>query len=223
MTNISTQNPWHGLPVEPFYVLPKDKLCIDSHRHGEELRLDALPDPFVGGLDSAEVVFLAMNPGFEEADITVSLKMPAFLEANYNNRNDPYTSPFYYFSGGFEMTGGYVWWTKKLKTLLQAGVTEASLRDKIMLIEYLPYHSINAKKIKNLKVPSQLFSFDLVREAMNANKTIVIMRSREFWFKSVRGLEGYQNLMIIKNPRNPAISPKNLGDENFSTILEKLS
>lgn len=220
MTNPVPLSPWRDLPTESLYILPEDLKSIQHHRNFSNLRLETLPDQFVGGLDTAEVVFLALNPGFHESDITVNLQLPEFLEANHNNRNDPYGSPFYYFGGGLAQTGGYKWWARILNSLLQEGVTEAALRQKIMLIEYFPYHSPDWKKSLPL-VPSQQFAFDLVREAIDRKKTIVIMRSEKLWRKAVPELATYK-YMLVKNLRRPFISPNNLGDENFKAILAKL-
>jgi len=218
MTNATPHNPWQNL--KPLYVLPEDFAAIAHHRNYSNLRLDTLPDQVIGGLDKAEVVFLLLNPGFDDKDITVNLALPEFVEANRRNLTDPYTSPFYYFGSGLEATGGYVWWARILKSLVRAGVTEAILRHKIMAIEYFPYHS---KDWKNLpSVPSQQLSFDLVNEAIRRGKTIVIMRSKNLWFGAVPLLEYYANKMVIKNLRNPSVSPANLGEENFNIILSKL-
>lgn len=216
------QNPWLDLPVHEPYVLADDKSYIDKHRHANnELRCDTLPEPYIGGLNNAEIIFLALNPGFRESDITVNMTHPQFSVENRRNQADPYNSIFYYFNGGFEETGGYWWWRKKLGPLLKAGVTEQMLRDKIMLIEYLPYHSENAKKISNLKVPSQGFSFELVREAVRRKKTIIIMRSPKLWVSAVPELEG--NYISPNSWLNVTISPKNMGQENFDNILKKLT
>ncbi len=221
MANSSLLSPWVDLPSVSPYILREDDECIRGHRYYTNLRLDTLPGQIIGGLNNAEVVFLALNPGFDERDLTINLKLPGYLEANSHNHNDPYNSPFYYFSGGYESTGGYEWWSRILKPLINAGVTESSLRDKLMAIEYFPYHSTQYKHIKPF-IPSQLFAFDLVRKAISMNKLIVIMRSKRLWFDAVPDLEKYALSMMIKNPRNPCISPKNLGEENFQSLLSKL-
>lgn len=199
--------------------MPADFAAIVYHRNYFNLRLDTLPDQIIGGLDNAEVVFLLLNPGFDETDITVNMAMPDFVEANQRNSIDPYTSPFYYFEGGLEETGGYKWWSKILKPLFKAGVTESILRDKIMAIEYFPYHSKNYKDLPI--VPSQQFAFDLVSEAIKRQKTIVIMRSPKLWLAAVPDLELYP-YMTLNSWLNIMVSPKNLGEANFSTILSKL-
>lgn len=219
MTNTTSQNPWHDL--KPLYVLPEDFAAIVHHRNYSNLRLDTLPDQVIGGLDKAEVVFLLLNPGFDDKDITVNLTLPHFIKANRRNMTDPFGSPFYYFGGDLEQTGGYEWWSRILKPLVKAGVTEAALRDKIMAIEYFPYHSKDWKHLP--QVPSQQHAFDLVNEAIRRRKTIVIMRSKDLWFGAVPSLESYTNKMIIKNPRNPSVSPANLGEENFNTIMNRLT
>ena len=216
------QNPWLDLPSHAPYVLVGDKFSIDRHRHANnELRFDTLPEPYVGGLNNAEVIFLALNPGFRDSDITINMTHPEFAETNRLNQSDPYGSNFYYFDGRFEETGGYWWWKKQLNLLLNAGVTEQDVRDKVMLIEYLPYHSETAGKISNLIVPSQQFTFELVRVAIRRNKLIIMMRSEKLWLKAVPELEG--NYIMPHNKRNVIISPGNMGQENFDTILQKLT
>lgn len=217
MKDTTPKNPWQSL--KPLYVLPEDFAAIVHHRNLANLRLDTLPDQVIGGLDNAEVVFLLLNPGFEDKDITVNLTLPAFVEANRHNLTDPYTSPFYYFGSGLEATGGYVWWARILKPLIKAGVTEATLRNKIMAIEYFPYHS---KSYKNLPVvPSQQYAFDLVREAIGRQKAIIIMRSPKLWLEAVPELADYP-YMTLSSWLNITVSPKNLGEENFNTLLAKL-
>jgi hypothetical protein len=221
MTNTSTKSPWHNLPEIADYILPDDWACIKHHPHFSNLHLDTLPGQFAGGLDTAEVIFLALNPGSRESDVTVNLKLLKFLEANRNNHNNPYGSPFYYLDDGFEETGVYKWWAKILNALLQADVTKTSLNDRIMLINYFPYHSVTDPNIKT-RIPSQQFAFDLVQEAIDRKKTIVIMRSKKLWCNAVPGLATYK-YMLVKNLRRPFISPGNLGEENFNIILSKLT
>jgi hypothetical protein len=220
MTNITPLNPWHNLPAVPNYILPEDLVSIRNHRNFSNLHLETLPGQFIGGLNSAEVVFLLLNPGFEQRDIDVNLSLPEFKEDNQRNHIDPYNSPFYYFNKGYEQTGGYVWWARMFKSLLKAGVSESVIRTKVMAIEYFPYHSVKYKSTHI--IPSQQFAFDLVSEAIERKKTIVIMRSKRLWFEAVPSLEDYENKMIIKNPRAPYVSSKNLGEVNFNAILSKL-
>lgn len=215
------QSPWVNLPTEDPYILPEDLRQISNHRFFSELRLNTLPEPVVGGLDNAKVVFLALNPGFMESDVTVNMSMPAFIEGCRTNLADPYSAPFYYFAGGLEETGGYKWWSSRLKPVLAAGIHEDVLASRVMVIEYFPYHSVNYKHLGNF-IPSQLFSFELVKEAMRRNKVIVIMRSKVLWLQAVPELAAYP-YMTLSSAQNVVISPKNIGELNFKVLLSELS
>ncbi len=214
-------NPWSKLPATEPYILKEDLEVIESHKNFVGLRLDTFPEPLVGGLDNAKVVFLALNPGFADTDVDVNMKLPKFIEGCRTNLENPYTSPFYYFNGGLEATGGYKWWSAKLKPLINAGVSEEVLRDKIMMVEYFPYHSINYKHI-NSYTPSQLYSFEIVREAIKRGKTIIIMRSKALWLEAVPELVGY-SYMTLSSAQNVVISPKNIGELNFKALLQELA
>ena len=90
------------------------------------------------------------------------------------------------------------------------------LREKIMAIEYFPYHSKNYKDLPI--VPSQQVAFNLVGEAIKRKKTIVIMRGKSYWTNAVSELAAYENTIVHPNPRNVSISPKNIGKANFNKI-----
>lgn len=214
-------NPWANLPHTEPYVLAEDLQIIESHKNFTGLRLDTLPEPLVGGLDNANVVFLALNPGFTNSDVEVNMQLPKFIDGCRNNLVNPSTSPFYYFNGGLEETGGYKWWSAKLKPLIKAGVTENILREKIMMIEYFPYHSVNYRHI-NRFTPSQLYAFEIVREAIRRGKTIVIMRSKNLWLEAVPELANHP-YMTLSSAQNVVISPKNIGELNFKVLLSELS
>lgn len=218
---MTLDNPWKKLPLVAPFVLADDLRVIENHKNFIGLRFDTLPEPLVGGLENAKIVFLALNPGFTDSDVDVNMKLEPFLEGCRTNLNNPLTSPFYYFNGGLEETGGYKWWSAKLKPLIQAGVSLKTLRDKIMMIEYFPYHSINYKHI-NVFTPSQIYTFEIVKEAIRQGKTIVIMRSKSLWLQAVPELKDY-NCMTLSSAQNVVISPKNIGDLNFRVLLSELS
>jgi len=218
---MSLINPWLNLPIKEPYILADDLSVIEGHKNFVGLRLDTMPEPLVGGLDNASVVFLALNPGFTDSDVEVNMKLPKFIEKCKANLNDPFGSEFYYFTGDLETTGGYKWWSAKLKPLIAAGVTYESLKSKMMMVEYFPYHSINYKHIDRF-TPSQLYSFEIVREAIRRGKTIVIMRSKNLWIEAIPELANY-SYMTLSSAQNVIISPKNIGELNFRVLLSELS
>src|SRR5438270_8249265 len=134
-------NTWEDLPESEPYILDVDRQVIKDHKNYVGLRLDTLPEPLVGGLNNAKIIFLALNPGFTDDDVQVNMQLPGFITGCRANLKDPLNSEFYYFAGGLEKTGGFRWWTAKLKPLLNAGVSMDVLKERIMMIEYFPYHS----------------------------------------------------------------------------------
>lgn len=219
MAHTIDQSPW--LDLKPIFVLPEDFAAIINNKNYSNLHLDTLPEQVIGGIDRAKVVFLLLNPGFSDTDITTNMALPGLLEANRNNLIDPYGSPFYYFGSGFEQTGGYKWWSRILNPLIKEGISKSILYEKIMAIEYFPYHSKNWKNMP--QVPSQQYAYNLVKEAINRKKIIIIMRSKNLWFKEVPSLVSYEHKHVIKNPRNPVMSSANLGYENFNSIISILA
>jgi hypothetical protein len=217
---MASNNPWIYLPPTAPYILSEDLEVIQNHKNFLGLRLDTLPEPLVGGLNNARIVFLALNPGFTDSDVNVNMKLDRFIQGCRNNLQDPFNSDFYYFTGGLEETGGYKWWSSRLKPLIQQGITEDTLKKRIMMIEYFPYHSVNYKHIGRF-TPSQHFSFELVKEAIKQNKVIVIMRSKSLWLEAVPELADY-SYMTLSSAQNVVISPKNIGELNFKVLLSEL-
>ena len=213
-------SPWHDLPTSAPYILPSDLARIEKHSNFPNLRLDTVPEQVVGGLNKAEIVFLALNPGFAESDLSINLNLPDYLDDNRRNLIDPHDSPFYFFSEGHAQTGGYLWWAQKLKPIIQSGVSTATLREKIMLIEYFPYHSVSWDTLPT--IPSQKFAFNLVNEAIDRNKIIILMRARKLWFEAVPKLDGYKNYLELNSALNVTISRNNLDNKNGVGTFDKI-
>lgn len=213
------KNPWKSLPSLAPYVLAEDLELIKDHKNYPTLHLDTLPEPFIGGL-KAEVVLLNLNPGFHQSDVDMNMKSGLFIDMVRKNHINPDSSEFYYFSEGLDFTEGYKWWHKRFKALISYGISEKILAEKIMCIEYFPYHSVNYNHIDTL-LPSQIYAFQLAREAIHQNKMIIIMRYKKGWLEAVPELIEYPYL-ILNNPRNVSISPGNLGHDNYQEILKLL-
>jgi hypothetical protein len=212
-------NPWPNLPNVAPYILQADLTSAKSDKGFTTLRLDALPEPFIGRLEPAKVIFLALNPGFIEEDVTLNLTSDAFVSAVRANLSDQY-SPFYYFAGELEFTGGYRWWAQKLKPLLSDGVSQNQLAQNIMCIEYFGYHSVNYKQLKHT-LPSQQYTFSLVKRAIELKKMIIIMRSEKIWINAVPELQDYQ-FARLNSPQNVTVSSRNLGEANYAKLIELL-
>ena len=91
-------------------------------------------------------------------------------------------TPFYFLDPAFAATGGGQWWRRRLRHVIDAVGIDA-VASRFMCIEHFPYKSARYRPL-GVTLPSQQYTFDLVRRAMAAHKPIIIMRSERIWLRS---------------------------------------
>ena len=204
-------------------MLPEDAVVFADPKFKDEgYRFDALPDPFVGGLNTENVIFLSLNPGFEDDDIRVNLQKPFFIAEGRKNLLHQSEVPFLYLDERMNDTHGYRWWHKLLdKSLREEPLDINIVRRHIAIVEYMPYHS-KIYTHNRLIIPSQLYAFELVRQAMSKNKIIVIMRRGKVrdWIKAIPELADYP--YITFNSQRPYITRSNMTKYNSPEIIDNL-
>lgn len=214
------RNPWKELPNKRPFILPIDENMVYSFNYTEKNRprFEILPAPFLGRPTNAEIFLLSLNPGFKEFDITAQNEDPDYVEHKRLSMEFKSRFPFFIIDPEFPGKPGYDWWQKKLKELIGLyGVRHVA--EKIMCIQYFPYQSASYKHQPH--IPSQEFSFYLVKQAINFKKIIVVMRGKRYWFKSIPELINYP-FIELKNPRSPTISHGNMAPESFRKIQSAL-
>ncbi len=179
----------------------------------KSLKLELFPEPFIGNPD-AKIYLLNGNPGFHEKDIEF-LKSTKYLEALQTTLELKAKSFLYLDSDTCTfnniMHPGYEWWTRHLKQL-----TISKKRPDVFNIEYFPYHSENMNDLKQHwikkegKLDSDAFTNELINKAMTADKIIVVMRLRDYWYKRIPNLETYSNLIVLNNPQSVYITENNV-------------
>ncbi len=237
MAEANPQNPWNRLPAKSPYVLPEDADLV----HGSNLsalkryekrpdryemyqiRLQhILPEPYLGRPD-APVVLLNLNPGSNPRDIEWHSD-PLFTERSRGNLLHCQTDyPFYLLDPSIKRT---CWWERKLKCLMKCfGDGDSGRRvvaNSVFCVEFFPYHS---KKFNHghLRLPSQRYSFWLVRQAIQRQAVILIMRSEKRWFEVevLPELKTYSRLYTAQSVQNPAISERNFG-EGFEEAIKAI-
>lgn len=220
-------NPWINMDESgPDYYLPSDFEFIQKfnayHQDNAQfqIRLDSIPEPYIGNPHTAKIVLLLLNPGHSDEDILWQRKAD-FRHSLFNNlRHQANDYPFYLLDPRFRESGGGQWWRKKLSPLLKI-YDEKQLSQHILAIQWFPYHSVkySRKPLKSL-LTSQQYSHWLTQKLIDQGKEIVVMRSLSMWKEVVRFRE---NPIVLKNPRNPVISIANLGSENFNRLSQILS
>lgn len=210
-------NPWVDLPSTAPFVLPSDAPLVDAFNGKahplHRIRTEAIPEPFFGRFE-APVVLLLLNPGFSRDGQHIP-EAPEFVQAmrSYLRTGDAdhlHLAP--------EASGpGFAWWSRATRALREATSREAVARS-LLSIEYFPYHSISFGHGR-LRLPSQTFTFDLLRRAIERSAMIIAARGYRIWLDAVPALASYPHLLRLRSPQRISISPGNLGAGPFESVV----
>jgi hypothetical protein len=215
-------NPWVDLPYAAPFIAPVDADAVTRLEGGNggdtALRLDLLPQPWTGRPADATVIVLALNPGFSPSDYD-ELQNPDYAEQWRLALTFQTRTPFYFLDPAFSHTGGYRWWARRFRDLI-AVVGIESVARRVMCIEHFPYKSKSYRSLKET-LPSQHYSFDLVREAIRLGKEIVVMRSERVWLESVPELRG-SGYVRLSNHQNPYFSRAQMAPASFERLVAAL-
>lgn len=215
------QNPWIALPRTSPFVLASDADLLNafnataSPRHRYDLSL--LPEPFFGS-PSAPVVVLNLNPGWDAGDAEVHAREDFSVMARDSLGHNLQPYPFLHLQPTTSSPGGR-WWRQRVRYLIQ-DVGFESVAKRLACVQFTPYHSSEYSN-SSPRLPSQAYSFNLVRNAMTRGAEIVVMRSKRLWFEAVPELASYERIHIGSNPRAPFVSPGNL-KESYASIAQRL-
>ncbi|MBG26681.1 MULTISPECIES: hypothetical protein [Croceibacter] len=214
------KNPWLNYDFNENAFHKEDVKEIEkfNNRAKPEFKLseELLPDPYIGNINS-KILLLALNPGLSEADFLTHSQLN-FKELHRKNIDQTETEyPFYYLNPKLNSPGSK-WWKMKLKWLIEKFGTK-KVSESIFCLQFIPYHSIRFKKSAEL-ISTQKFTKNILRNHIEKKFPIVIMRSKKYWIELVPELENYENSILLRNPRNPTLSPKNIGENNYKKLIE---
>jgi hypothetical protein len=204
-------NPWRELPMRAPFVLPGDRLAVDVFNKNvadgnSRLHTETPPEPFLGRLD-APIVVLLLNPGVSktgEYDATL---------ADMIRAAEKQTDHFY-------LVRDNRWWDRLVRQL-RCDRPRADLGKSILSIEFFPYRSISFG-CAHLRLPSQEFSFALVRQAISRRAAIIVARGERHWIGAVPELGKDSTLIRMGNPRVASLSATNLGMDGYQRLLNAL-
>jgi hypothetical protein len=189
---MALQNPWIDLPTIQPYVLDSDAHAIEAFnsvaRADQRYHLEILPEPFLG-LPTSEVVLLSLNPGFspeEERFHHLDDYFRRVALANLAHAEQAY--PFYFLEPG-KGSPGHAWWQKRLRSLIDLYGHRIVAR-KVLCLEYFPYHSEHFHR-GTPHVPSQSYTFALLKNALARSAVVIGMRSLDLWYEAVPELNDH--------------------------------
>ena len=219
-------NPWLDLPAERPYVLLSDKPHVEAfnrvHRDQRDTLLDArlLPEPWIGRLD-APVVLLLLNPGWQEEDLELH-RQEAFKRASLDNLAQRHSEwPFHYLDPAFSDSAGGRWWWRCLRQVVETCGREATAHH-VLGLEFHGYHSKSYTPV-GMTLPSQSFSFAVLRRAIAHGAVVVATRARMPWEIAVPQLGQYELLFGSRNWQRTSVGPGNTSDGGFDAVVEAIS
>lgn len=204
------ENPWKSLPLEAPYLLPEDRVAVEtfnrSCREARKIHAEVLPEPFLGRRD-APIVLLNLNPGFSERDVETH-RLPGFAQASRGNLLHAEAEyPFHLLDPRWQSAPGNKWWTQRLRRIIEPfGLHRVA--SSVLCVEFFPYHSTKFGHDK-LRVPSQAYSFDLVRQAIDRDAHVLLLRGKRIWFEAVPELANYHLLQCTNSVQSAFVSPGN--------------
>lgn len=222
------QNPWVNISWQNTVTDCDKSIIYPAYCAENGIDISTLPEPFSGNINS-HVVCLNLNPGIGKCDACFRFDKTFLKETqemlNQNLKSPKTTRQYMWFvdvrckNGGLH--DGCEWWKKKTKDLVNA----IQIPLNIFVIEYFPYHSRHSFSFPSL--PSDDYRNDLLDDALNKGKLIVIMRGERLWYgiqdRSIgQRLKNYSNLIALSNPRNISFSPNTIGAKNWNLLINEL-
>lgn len=206
-------SPWSALPdTEPF-VLPSDRPYVDAFnaraRPKAHIHLEVLPEPYLGR-PNAPVVFLNLNPGFDETTIRFHRLNTYFIQSLRRNLvHEDSDYPFYLLDPQNSRSPGYAWWNQYLRELISE-VGRPTVARGVLCVEYFPYAS-RGFGFRGT-VPSQAYSIGLVRNAMRRQAVVVLLRAERYWLGAIPELASYDRHYRLRNPQRVYVTRGNCPD-----------
>ncbi|MDR3305604.1 MAG: hypothetical protein LBS85_06245 [Clostridiales Family XIII bacterium] len=233
---MKNQNPWEDMDG---FVAKCDKdyifdLQASERTEQKRLYLDLPPQPFHGNVSRSKMLLLSLNPGIKvQHDYEEQLHNEEFLAENTKCLRRADDAKLFSLNDRFAGTAHNKWWRKcltpkidqEIHIKLFGSVTKYRdfLENNFSVIEFLGYHSEEAPGfIQRNTIPSQEYSFELVRKAVKEKKTILIMRGKRLWIERVSELEDYPYL-TLSNAQNATVSAKNVKSPDGKSWNEVLA
>jgi hypothetical protein len=192
------------------------------------LHLSLLPVPYVGNLRKAEIVILLLNPGFSYGDYWAESHGPGFRDRAVENLHQSFEGnefPFMFLDPKFCWNGGFIWWEKKLRKVIQeiaANKFDGNYRDglrslssKLACVELFPYHSLSfgehrlINRLPSVGAARQFVREKLIPDARAGKRTVIVTRQVKAWKVEA----GVSNLIIYEgaHTRGASLSPDSSG------------
>jgi hypothetical protein len=214
-------NPWNNIGTQPPFVLEEDRPYIEAfnsihgHNHDRRINLDHTPVPREGPI-TAPVVLLLLNPSYHKA-MPYYHQSQQIISRELESIKDEH-------SPHLGVRTNNPWWIPRLKELInEPSIGSERLSRNICSIEFFPYRALKFSH-GAIRLPSQNYTFALVRKHLARDALFVIARGYELWVSAVPELTPQLNrsVFLTNSKRNITISRRNLSHGVFEKICKRL-
>lgn len=214
-------NPWKRMGQQPPFILQEDRPYIEAfnsiHEHHDDRKINLYytPEPRLGPV-TAQVILLQLNPSYDKnkpfGPQSEQITLRELENIQDENSSHPGVMP------------GNDWWNRTLGQLMkESRIGPDRLSRGICSIEFFAYRSLTFCH-GTIRLPSQGYTFALVRERLASGAIIIVTRNYPLWVSAIPELAAKLNLTVFltNTPRRAYISRGNLSAGVFDKICERL-
>lgn len=211
-------NPWAEISGRSPYVLDDDKPYVDAFNEvctdeKKRINLKHPPEPRLGPTD-APVLLLQSNPSYGIDESDGPRDQDEMLESlrTLADEHRPH-------KGALAANG---WWASRLREL-RSEVGEGPLSRSLLSVEFFPYRSKNFGH-GEIRLPSQWYTFSLVREAVKRDAIIIVARNFTLWVAAVPELYSRLDGTVFRtnSAQSTYYSRNNLGDAAYEAAVQAI-
>lgn len=211
MISNRTRNPWQNITINDT-IAECDRPVIETLPIEVQSLIETrtLPEPFHGN-PNASVYILNGNPLAGDTDLNY-IREPAY-EKEIKEELMHINTEFLWLREEETVVDAngvpypaYAYWKKRTRELRSSKKTPS-----LFCVEAFPYHTKHASDFKSLRsLPSDEYTNEMILDAINSNKFIVLMRCPFFWLKRVPKLQGYHRLITLNSNQNVYLTRRNM-------------
>lgn len=189
----------------------QDAVIAETRRKKSRLQAHLIPQPYVGDIRKADIVFCLLNPGFDFSNYISELPGTEFRRmkiANLHQEIDGFRYPFFEIDPVLAETGAFRWWWPKFEKMAEGLVADGrefgdaveTLARRVCCIEILPYHSKDGRALGDTtiaKMQSSRLAVAAVKAKAKEGSLVLLFRSYSNW-----GLEADGDRIVRVNGRS---------------------
>ena len=214
------ENPWLNLEkTDGKYIAECDRGHLTPDLMND-LAVDTLPWPYMGDHEKATVYVLTTSTKANHAREAADGKgRQEVIEKNLAHKHGNDCFPLIALDPRFNGTGLQNWWMDRLSNLIRFPPSMEDVAHSIFIAQYVPY-SHHRNRLSRL--PSQEYTFSLVRKAMKGGKIIVLMYPYNEWCEAIPELETYSYFCALRYIGVPISNGNIIGKVGFDDIVKAI-